>query len=341
MTKNFQLVLWEEAILHFEDIKHYLTNLSGMNYILVTEHIGRDIHDKEEEVSKTHYHIYVQFDNDKRLSVKKLHSAHIVRCRGSPQQNISYLKCEDDKHKAIGTIAQVIYEEGTPRLTGNNVNISELMEIDDPEDLNDPKLYRIWRDIKTDKAADMHIDDWGKEVKVYYIQGPSGIGKTLKAKEIVKQNSEKYGEIFNRVKYQDGFYHGIGSAKICIYDDFRSGDMRPKEFVQFIDYNRNLMNVKGGSRVNNYELIIITSVERLSNIYRNVTGEPREQWVRRVEVIDMYDDNDVDVITMDTSDNNSYKPFYQRDGYEYNPDTGVSTYINKDGKKYNYYENLP
>ena len=49
------------------------------------------------------------------------------------------------------------------------------------------------------------------------------------------------------------------------------------------------MNVKGGHVKNNYKLIIFTSVQRLREIYRNVDEyERREQWERRIEVIDKY-----------------------------------------------------
>lgn len=325
MTKNFQLICWGEALIHLEDIKRYLTHLSGLNYILICKHLGKDVHD---DITKgDHVHIYTQYQDDKKLSIKKLFTAHIVKCRGSPQQNISYLKCQDEKHLALGTQHEVLYEEGTPRLTGNIPNMTELMEIDDPKDLPDSRLYKIWKEVKTDQSADMDIDEWGKDVKVFYIQGPSGIGKTNKAKEIIKQHKQHFIDKydngkFNRIKYENGFYHGVGKAKMCIFDDFRSSDMRPKEFIQFIDYNRNLMNVKGGTKINEYELIIITSVERLTNIYKNVTGEPREQWMRRISLIDMYDNQEdqemIDVInTKDNIVNKNGVTYYKKDGELY------------------------
>ena len=73
--------------------------------------------------------------------------------------------------------------------------------------------------------------------------------------------------------------------------------MKASEFINFIDYNKHIMNIKGGSKQNNYELIILTSVQKLEDIYRNMTGEPRLQWERRVEIINMFEDeNDIDFI---------------------------------------------
>jgi len=40
--------------------------------------------------------------------------------------------------------------------------------------------------------------------------------------------------------------------------------------------------------LNEYLIIIITSVQKFSKIYRNVDDEPRAQWERRVQVIDMF-----------------------------------------------------
>lgn len=61
--------------------------------------------------------------------------------------------------------------------------------------------------------------------------------------------------------------------------------MSASEFINFVDYNRHKMNVKGGSCSNDYVEIIITSVIPLEEIYYGVSGEPREQWMRRIKEI--------------------------------------------------------
>eukprot|EP00833_Pecoramyces_ruminatium_P004233 jgi/Orpsp1_1/1178265/evm.model.c7180000064620.1 len=48
------------------------------------------------------------------------------------------------------------------------------------------------------------------------------------------------------------------------------------------------MNIKGDSMLNNYNCIIITSIQKLQRIYGNVPDELRKQWERRIEVIDMF-----------------------------------------------------
>ena len=64
--------------------------------------------------------------------------------------------------------------------------------------------------------------------------------------------------------------------------------MKANEFIKFIDYNSQQMNIKGGSVMNNFKLIIITSIIRPDDIYRNVPAESKVQWMRRIQVIDMW-----------------------------------------------------
>ena len=154
------------------------------------------------------------------------------------------------------------------------------MICDDPE-LLDWKQYQTYMKIK---ARPKHIkaSEWLKKVKVYYIFGPSGIGKSTRAHELIGDNE------FDEVSYENGFYIGAtDDCKCCVFDDFRDSRMKPDEFIRFIDYRRHTMNVKGGQIMNNYELIIITSIKPIDELYRNVRDEQREQWMRRIEVIDL------------------------------------------------------
>ena len=70
--------------------------------------------------------------------------------------------------------------------------------------------------------------------------------------------------------------------------------MRASEFINLIDYRRQNMNVKGATVVNNLERIIITSVQHPETIYSGLEDqEPRKQWLRRMEIIDLSDDGEL------------------------------------------------
>lgn len=288
-SRNFILTLNPISLEFYEDILGYLKSLSGLQYILVTEHFGQ---------SQKHYHIYAQYNNSKKLSIRRLHGAHAERCFGSAQQNIDYCKCNDIQHKNAGVTAAVIYEEGEPKLKGGDWSVGFLKQMDNPDELPG-NLYNTYRKIQSQKRNRLSLGKWRKQIKVYYIQGPSAIGKSEKAEELVKEWYNDHGitdpdeMYFDELKYdKNGFYQGVNlddENKVAIFDDFRAGVMKPEEFINLIDYRIHNMNIKGDSIKNRYELIIFTSVQRLSSIYRNVEEyERREQWERRINVINLY-----------------------------------------------------
>ena len=63
--------------------------------------------------------------------------------------------------------------------------------------------------------------------------------------------------------------------------------MKASEFINLIDYNKHNMNIKGSKVMNNYKLIIITSIIHPKNIYNNMPEETKEQWLRRIKIINM------------------------------------------------------
>lgn len=177
-----------------------------------------------------------------------------------------------------------------------NPKISEMKQMGDEElDELPGQMYNIVEKIKEKRSKRFNADTVGKQVQVYYIWGPSGIGKTVLAKKITKiwgQTHEEGGD-FNMVKYENGFWaEAEEECAIALYDDFRDGDMRPREFINFIDYNIHSMNIKGGSIKNRYKLIILTSVQHPEDLYDEFSkkdAEPRRQWMRRMHIIHLDD----------------------------------------------------
>lgn len=280
MPNVFHLVLNPAALEFYEDIKQYVMGLKYFQYLYVVEHLGQN---------EKHYHMLLQLSKSMpKLSIRKLHGAHVKKKEyGSTQTMKDYLDCKDDKHKREGVTALLIDEEGE-MLKQGGYSVQALLDCDRVEDLPDYRMVNTWYKLKYNRP--MKVRERRKSVEVYYIQGPSGIGKTNKAMDIAEEFEELWETFTDWIKYENSFYSGItGHAKIAIYDDFRPSDMKAKEFVNLIDYNKHNLNVKGGGFVNNYNLIIITSVVKLSTIYRNIEAdEPRRQWERRVKIIDMY-----------------------------------------------------
>lgn len=289
-TRLYLLTLNEKTLQHYDEILKYLTGLKALNYIIVTEHIGQE---------NKHYHIGLQFVNSRKLSLKKLFGTHVeIGNYGSIDSIIKYCRCEDEKHKKLGITSKLIFESGEPKNKKKFPTIKEVenMSIEERKEL--PIQYKnIIDKMELEEENEIDVEDMYKDVEVYYIQGPSGIGKTEAAKKIIRNKKNKYGTKLNMIKFIDPFYLGTSrNCPIALYDDFRDNHMKPDEFINLIDYNKHQMNIKGGKQWNNYKLIIFTSVKKLTDLYPNAPDEPRQQWLRRINVINFYTDEDEDNI---------------------------------------------
>lgn len=243
---------------------------------------------KPEHGNQWHAHMLIYYPNQVSFNTikKTFKQAHIETSK-NVYDCIGYIKNNVNERKTI------YKEEGKEPIDTRFKTVQDLKECNDPN-LLDWKQYNTWHKIHENDEID--VEDWHKEVDVFYISGPSGSGKTEKAKEIIRNMKEKHGTKLSLVKYDGNFWHGVNSnGKIAVYDDFRDSHMKASEFINFIDYNTQLMNVKGGTVKNNYKLIIITSIQPLESIYRNMNGEPRKQWERRVQEIKIEEEEEIDV----------------------------------------------
>ena len=247
------------------DVFNYLRGLQN-NYLIACR-------EKAPSTGHEHIHVYVQFPTPHALSLKKVGGAHIEVCRGSPEQNIAYIKKEGD----------IIVEEGTPRLCYvPSIKDAKAMNSDVLQGLN-LNFYNVVQKIEAEKKKAISPADYYKKVEVYWIWGESGAGKTRYAvDDMVKKGIEK----FNEVKMVGEFWHGVQEdCEVALYDDWRDNHMKPTELINFIDYNRHIMNIKGGSVRNNYKTIYITSLQSPERIYTNVPEETQKQWLRRIKEI--------------------------------------------------------
>ena len=132
------------------------------------------------------------------------------------------------------------------------------------------------------------LDEWFKELKVIYIQGPNSQDNYNKAVELAAEHGY---DKFDEVKHVRHLWRCVTeNTGACIYNNFRDSHMKADEFVRFIDYNRHPLNITYGSVMNNYNLIILTSVQKIDEIYPNQPYDPPERWLRRVtKVIDLYE----------------------------------------------------
>lgn len=283
-ARRFQLTL-NEAEKRWE-LKQYLESLKSLEKGIATL-------EKAPSTGHLHCHFFIKFSGSGvRLSFKKLCGAHVEICRGSDLANWKYITKEDNPEKAGDIFWQKGErpDEAEEDKKGKGVSIAEAKEmtLDELEEL--PLVYyKQVQDISTKRQNKMTGATAGKKVKVMYLYGPSGIGKSVWAKWIFRTYE------LDLVKYIGTFWHGVsGEAGCAIYDDFRDSQMPPSEFINFIDSTKHSLNLKNGSIKNTYHHIIITSIQHPNDLYPGFQEkaiknreEPRVQWMRRMTVIDV------------------------------------------------------
>nr|BDF97695.1 replication-associated protein [Cressdnaviricota sp.] len=280
--RAFLLTFNENAVVNCMKAVEHFKKLKTCDYLICCK--------KYNKAGNEHCHLYVHFNNMYAIANKLITSTkmHIDIPYGSPKQNIEYVRKDGYKWESKREYqkTQIMEEYGIEPRQGQ-MTIKELREVENSDDLPDWKQYNVWKQVRNEhKKTKVH--EWHKDVEVLWIQGPSGIGKSKKVVEIC---DEKGIEEFDEVKHdgEHSFWLNADSAGgCCVYDDFRDSHMKASEFINFIDYNVHNMRILGGFARNNYNTIIITTVQDINEIYANLSDEPKKQWLRRVKVIDLY-----------------------------------------------------
>lgn len=267
-ARRFQVTLNE--VEKYEELTRYLKGFNSFRYLI-------SCLETAPETGHKHNHIFVCYAQPVSLTMKKMCGSHVEVCRGSVDSNVDYIKKE----------GAIIEEVGNQPHQGRMHSVGELQVMKDPSSLLGFEI-KAWEKARSLNQRCTLEDIYKPNIKVYYVHGASGSGKT-------KWVFNKLLELglngqFDRVKYSNGFWNGVsedGISKAAWYDDFRDSSMPVQEFINFIDYYANQMNVKGSHVLNRYQFIFLTSVQDIEDIYKNVSGEPRAQWMRRVEQIEV------------------------------------------------------
>lgn len=249
----------------WDNLYKYFKSRKSFRYIICGKEICPD-------TGRIHYQGYVYYDNEIYIAKSKIGTLHIEKARYSAAINEKYCKKGND----------IIVEEGEKPHPGKKLETGEdLKKMSNEEILNnDP--YHGKRLIETkDALIPITALNWTKKVKVYYIWGESGIGKSNWVQNKLYKKDLKCELIY----YSNGFWNGIRGIYPCaIYEEFRHEVMKPQDFIQLIDYRRHRVNVKGGNQMNEYTTIFITSIED-PNHFTHWYYETKKQWIRRLKVI--------------------------------------------------------
>ena len=268
-ARRFQITLNEPD--KYQSILNWVTHHTTFKYLISCK-------EKAPTTEHEHIHIYVCFKNMFRFPCPNPWGAHVEVCRGSNKSNIDYIKKDGN----------ILDEVGDCPNQGCKFSFTDLRNMETPEELP-VHLFKTWTAVKTFNMSMSVHDCYKPGIKVFFVYGPSGCGKTRWVAEQIQDR------LFDRVSFHNNFWEGVSmdrSVEIAWYDDFRDSDMKPSEFIKFIDYYANNLNIKGAHVLNHYKTIYITSVQDPETIYRGIMAEePRKQWLRRMEKI-LIDDSD-------------------------------------------------
>lgn len=247
----------------YPQLRKNLLSRKTFRYMIVGKEIGDE--------GREHYHIYVEFSLQTILTKKTVCNCHVDIPVSKAQ---AYDYCTKD--------CDIVEEIGHETHQGAKYTFVEFRDMVDPSQLP-VHYFKTWTLIKQYNQSMTRAHVYKPGIVVHYIWGDSGVGKTKKVYDMVGD------EPFDRVKFANNFWIGVSTdpnVKIAWYDDFRDSDMKPSEFINFIDYYANDMNIKGGHVINHYYTIYITSIQSPEELYKNMTlEEPRRQWMRRLNVI--------------------------------------------------------
>lgn len=265
-SRRFQLTLNQPEV--YEEVKKYLTERKQFKFLYSCKEIAP-------ETGHRHIHIYVCFSNTVALSIKKIKGSHVEPCRGNHASNMEYIEKGGD----------IIEKIGEEPHQGQTVSFSDMQQIKDPSGLTFHE-YCFWERVKHFDQSMTTDDVYKSDMQVYYIQGESGSGKSRYVFEELAKTKER----FDMISYENGYWIGVSqnpAIRVAVYDEWRSSDMKPKELIKLIDYNVQVLNTKFGNVFNHYHTIYITSLLNVDNIYVSLPEESREQWKRRIKVINI------------------------------------------------------
>lgn len=246
-----------------EDLAHYANEIREISSYLV---IGFEIGEK----GTPHFQGYLELKKPTRFStLKKLMGrAHIERRYGSAKQASDYCKEDGDfvefgemreqgKRNDLDNVRETALDGGMRAVTEGKFNLQHI------------------------KIAEKFLSyceegrDWKPEV--IWIWGPTGTGKSRRAREIVGDDVYCKNE-------GNKWWDGYDGHEDVIIDDFRDSWWPITYMLALLDRYTFRVEYKGGMRQFRAKRIVITSAFPPENCYAG-TGEAINQLLRRLDTV--------------------------------------------------------
>lgn len=263
---------------------------------------------------KVHWQCYLYYTNPRRLTavIKRYKPSHVEIAMGTPSQNKLYCSKDGD-----------IWEAGKiPDDQGKGKLAEVLDQYDNLDDIltEEPELFCRYRNgIREIMEAKAAKNRFFKRPIVEWLHGPTGCGKS-------KYAFEK-GCV--PVSYNNGFFSDWGNAKKIVLEEMR-GEIPYPILLKLLDgyHNYYNVNIKGGHKLIDLDMIIITSPFKPEDIYIHQLEKKdsinqllrRINWTCNMETGEYDNTNESEtgdeIILVERTDKDQYETFW--DEYEKN-----------------------
>lgn len=290
----FQLTInnpLEHGFDHHKIKETLVSYFSTVKFFCMADEIG--------ENGTFHTHIYVCFSSRVRWSTVKNHfeSAHIEIANGTVQNNIDYIRKSgkwENTDKSETRVEGTYEEWGTvPKQKGNIPEMEELLQLikdgysnmeilnlNNDYILNLEKLDRI----RTTYLVDKYKNERRLNLKVIYISGATGTGKT---RGVLDAHGD--ANVYRISDYMHPFDH-YSCEEVIAFDEFRSS-LRISDMLNYCDIYPIQLPSRYSNKFACYRTVYIISNWNLENQYSEVQKDSPESWkafLRRIHEVRIY-----------------------------------------------------
>ncbi len=291
----------KEKNLTHDDIKRILlNNFRTLEYFAMADEMGNIYHT----------HLFLYFRSRVRFSTvkKSFPEAHIETAKGMVSENINYIKKTGkwkDSEKAETSIPDTFEEQGKrpSDSKGKRSDMTELYQMVN-DGLTNAEIIATNQDyilqidkidkIRTMILTEQYKDTIRKDLKVIYVYGATGTGKTS---GILAEHGA--GNVYRVTDYLHPFDSYNCQSVIC-FDEFRSS-LRLSDMLNYCDIYPLELPARYANKFACYTTVYIVSNWKLSQQYSELQKEDDFSWkafLRRISEIREYKDiNNVVIYT--------------------------------------------
>jgi adenylate kinase family enzyme len=234
-----------------------------------------------DNIVKWFSHVEVQMAQIEKIRISWVHALEYLTHKNDKDKyqyneeditaNFDFKK-EIDNKKRVNNVKNMIVE-----FSNNEITFTELWNT-----LTKEEKLKYDNDIsKANKVRAINISLKGdRDMKVLYIYGETGIGKTTFAKQFADMMKMSY---FVSGSSNDTL-EGYMGQDIIIFDDLRADSFKYHDFLKLLDNHTNsLTKSRYYNKAIDCKFLIITSIKRPDELYQNRTKEDLLQLYRRIK----------------------------------------------------------